>query len=174
MDYVDFSSDSSSSSSSSDSSSSEDSSSENEDVDMKTVEPSLKSQQDSANKELTKPKLPEILNPDEANLLLDLPDQYENSIGTNSQANSNEPTKHPKQLLSGDELNPEVKDNKAKFVQHYLALMTENFGDDLIKIRESNDFNDGNMPLLISALKEGVNMFDKEQRDLILSTSKSS
>lgn len=83
--------------------------------------------------------------------------------------------KHPKERLGDEEteeiLNPDVKDNKEAFTEYYLGLMTGgSFGDDLNKARQSNDFNNKtSMPLLIAALKEGVNMFDKEQRDLILS-----
>lgn len=87
--------------------------------------------------------------------------------------------KHPKTLL-GDEnaedaLDPGVRGNREAFTEHYLGLVTGrgSFGDDLDQLRASNDFGGAaSMPLLIAALKEGVNMFDAEQRNLILSAKK--
>ncbi|ODQ67118.1 hypothetical protein NADFUDRAFT_49560 [Nadsonia fulvescens var. elongata DSM 6958] len=59
--------------------------------------------------------------------------------------------------------------NKEKFESYYLGLMTTKFGDDLVKLRESKDFQPKSLPLLINALKEGVNIFDDAQQKLILS-----
>lgn len=45
-----------------------------------------------------------------------------------------------------------------------MRLMTEEFGDDLNKIREAKDFEDKSLPMLILALKQGVNIFDVEEK----------
>lgn len=92
----------------------------------------------------------------------------ETSLNTNPKAKIEKATKG-----DSDTLDPDVKDNKEEFMEYYLGLMTGgSFGDDINKVRESNDFGDGktSMPLLISALKIGYNMFDEDQRHLLLST----
>lgn len=45
-----------------------------------------------------------------------------------------------------------------------MRLMTEEFGDDLNKIREAKDFEDRSLPMLIRALKQGVNIFNAEEK----------
>lgn len=92
------------------------------------------------------------------------------------------PVEHPKSLIPPElEIqnpdkeaadNEEEKAKQQKFNEYYLNLMTTGFGEDLNAVRSSKDFTPASMPIIIRALKEGINMFDKEQRDLILSTGK--
>lgn len=90
------------------------------------------------------------------------------------------PVEHPKSLIPPElelqkEETAETEEDKAKqqkFNEYYLTLMTTGFGEDLNAVRSSKDFTPTSMPIIIRALKEGINMFDKEQRDLILSTGK--
>lgn len=89
------------------------------------------------------------------------------------------PVEHPKSLIPAElEIqkqdketdNEEERAKQQKFNEYYLNLMTTGFGEDLNAVRSSKDFTPASMPIIIRALKEGINMFDKEQRDLILST----
>lgn len=80
---------------------------------------------------------------------------------------------HPKKLIPKEleiDSNENEEAQKQKFNEYYLKLMTSGFGEDLNALRESKDFNADSMPIIIQSLKEGVNMFDKEQRDIILSS----
>jgi ribosome assembly protein 3 len=58
--------------------------------------------------------------------------------------------------------------NDGEFESYYVQLMTAEFGEDLDKLRQSNDFQPRSLPLLINALKEGKNMFDANQRKAVL------
>ncbi|ANB11663.1 hypothetical protein AWJ20_4484 [Sugiyamaella lignohabitans] len=59
--------------------------------------------------------------------------------------------------------------SKSEFEDYYVQMMTEKFGDDLNKLRQSNDFQPKSLFMLINALKEGVNIFDADQQKIILS-----
>lgn len=72
----------------------------------------------------------------------------------------------PKQSIPMELLNHSLDDQQ--FEQFYLQQVTQEFGDDLDKLRQSKDFNDNSLVLLIDALKQGVNIFDEEQRAVIL------
>lgn len=77
----------------------------------------------------------------------------------------------PDQLDSNAAAEETAAENTAKFNEYYLQLMTTGFGEDLDALRESKDFTASSMPLLIRSLKEGINMFDADQRNLILSAA---
>lgn len=85
---------------------------------------------------------------------------------------------HPKSLIPDqlvDTKSAEAEAEKSqKFNEYYLTLMTTGFGEDLNALRESKDFTAQSMPLIIRSLKEGINMFDADQRNLILSSASSS
>lgn len=80
---------------------------------------------------------------------------------------------HPKTLIPEELEGTAAADieNLHKFNEYYLTLMTTGFGEDLNALRESKDFTAQSMPLIIKSLKEGINMFDADQRNLILSAS---
>lgn len=81
---------------------------------------------------------------------------------------------HPKSLIPSEldaSTDAAEAENLHKFNEYYLTLMTTGFGEDLNALRESKDFTAGSMPLIIKSLKEGINMFDEDQRNLILSGS---
>jgi hypothetical protein len=75
-------------------------------------------------------------------------------------------SKNPKQLLPPQLINRTLNDQE--FEDFYLQQITQEFGDDLDKLRQSKDFNDNSLVMLIDALKQGVNIFDQEQRAVIL------
>ncbi|THX11387.1 hypothetical protein D6D13_04926 [Aureobasidium pullulans] len=50
------------------------------------------------------------------------------------------------------------------FTSFYLRQMTTEFAEDLDKIRSAGDFNDKSLGLLISALKQGRECFDRHDR----------
>lgn len=55
-----------------------------------------------------------------------------------------------------------------EFNKFYMQLLTSEFAQDLDLLRASNDFGQPSLPLLIDALKQGVNIFDPDQRKLLL------
>ncbi|KEQ69235.1 hypothetical protein M436DRAFT_56595, partial [Aureobasidium namibiae CBS 147.97] len=50
------------------------------------------------------------------------------------------------------------------FTSFYLRQMTTEFAEDLDKIRSAGDFNDKSLGLLIGALKQGRECFDRRDR----------
>lgn len=52
----------------------------------------------------------------------------------------------------------------AKFEEYYMRLITEEFGDDLNNVREAKDFEDRSLPMLVRALRQGVNIFNPEEK----------
>lgn len=74
---------------------------------------------------------------------------------------------HPKTLIP-KELNLEKTKSDTEFENYYTQLMTKEFGDDLNKLRQSKDFTDSSLFLLVRALKQGANIFDDTQRKQIL------
>jgi ribosome assembly protein 3 len=60
----------------------------------------------------------------------------------------------------------QVRDNEAEdaFTSFYLRQMTTEFAEDLDKIRSAGDFNDKSLGLLIGALKQGRECFDRHDR----------
>ncbi|KAI5196537.1 hypothetical protein AUEXF2481DRAFT_8746 [Aureobasidium subglaciale EXF-2481] len=61
---------------------------------------------------------------------------------------------------------PQVADAEAEdaFTSFYLRQMTTEFAEDLDKIRSAGDFNDKSLGLLIGALKQGRECFDRHDR----------
>ncbi|KAI5204853.1 hypothetical protein E4T39_03364 [Aureobasidium subglaciale] len=61
---------------------------------------------------------------------------------------------------------PRVADAEAEdaFTSFYLRQMTTEFAEDLDKIRSAGDFNDKSLGLLIGALKQGRECFDRHDR----------
>jgi len=56
----------------------------------------------------------------------------------------------------------------AKFEEYYMRLITTEFGDDLNALRQAKDFGDKSLPMLVRALRQGVNIFDKEERRVVI------
>lgn len=54
------------------------------------------------------------------------------------------------------------------FSRLYMDTLTEEFSADLDKLRKSKDFTEPSLPLLVKALKEGVNIFSDSQRQAVL------
>lgn len=59
-----------------------------------------------------------------------------------------------------------------EFDQYFLKIVTEQFGNDLEALRRAPDFHEGSLELLVSGLKQGVNIFDQEQKRLLLKQAK--
>jgi ribosome assembly protein 3 len=49
-----------------------------------------------------------------------------------------------------------------------MGLVASEFGEDLDAIRQSKDFDGRSLAILINALKNGSNIFDAEQRRILL------
>lgn len=61
-----------------------------------------------------------------------------------------------------------VPDNSIDFSQFFLNMVTEQFGEDLELLRRSTDFKEDSLEILINGLKQGVNIFTPEQRELLM------
>lgn len=53
---------------------------------------------------------------------------------------------------------------EAKFEEYYMRQLTTEFGDDLNAVRLSKDFGDNSLPMLVRALRQGVNIFNAEEK----------
>jgi hypothetical protein len=53
-----------------------------------------------------------------------------------------------------------------------MKLVTTEFSEDLDRLRQSKDFHDKSLALLIRGLKEGADMFNQEERNIILGNNK--
>jgi ribosome assembly protein 3 len=49
-----------------------------------------------------------------------------------------------------------------------MNLITSEFGDDLNNLRMAKDFNDKSLAMLVHSLKQGVNIFDPEEKRIVL------
>ena len=49
-----------------------------------------------------------------------------------------------------------------------MRLITEEFGDDLNAVRQAKDFGDRSLPLLVRALKQGINIFDAGEKRAVV------
>jgi ribosome assembly protein 3 len=45
-----------------------------------------------------------------------------------------------------------------------MRLVTEEFGEDINNFRSAKDFGDKSLPLLIKALKQGINIFSADEK----------
>ncbi|PRT52482.1 Ribosome assembly protein 3 [Wickerhamiella sorbophila] len=84
-----------------------------------------------------------------------------------SQPSDEEPShqeENPRTLIHKAPAAPASED----FNQFLLNMVTSEFGDDLEALRKANDFGPGSIELLISGLKQGVNIFSPEQRKMLL------
>ncbi|KAI4718095.1 hypothetical protein E4T48_05714 [Aureobasidium sp. EXF-10727] len=70
------------------------------------------------------------------------------------------------QTILPSTIGPQVGDAEAEdaFTSFYLRQMTTEFAEDLDKIRSAGDFNDKSLGLLIGALKQGRECFDRHDR----------
>ncbi|KAK4187824.1 ribosome assembly protein 3 [Podospora australis] len=68
------------------------------------------------------------------------------------------------------------KQVSAEFTSYYLQRATQEFAEDLDKVRTADDFKaDNALPMLISALQQGTAMFSpEEQRRIVTAEKKSS
>ncbi|EPS39127.1 hypothetical protein H072_7038 [Dactylellina haptotyla CBS 200.50] len=55
-----------------------------------------------------------------------------------------------------------------QFEEYYLKKLTEEFGDDLNSVRQSKDFTDRSLPVLVRALKGGVKGFSEDEMAAVL------
>ena len=61
-----------------------------------------------------------------------------------------------------------TEDTSQTFEQWYLRQVTKEFADDLDKIRQSKDFSESSLPMLIFALKQGAELLSEEERARIM------
>jgi len=52
----------------------------------------------------------------------------------------------------------------AAFTKFYMQRATQEFAEDLDRIRGADDFRDDALPLLINALQQGTSVFSKEEQ----------
>ncbi|GAO50077.1 hypothetical protein SAICODRAFT_212399 [Saitoella complicata NRRL Y-17804] len=71
----------------------------------------------------------------------------------------------PAPIATLDDRDPALAE---RFKDYYMNLVTEEFGDDLNKIREESTFNERSLPMLIRSLQSGTNIFSGEEKELFL------
>jgi ribosome assembly protein 3 len=70
---------------------------------------------------------------------------------------------------------PSQKSDKqvaAEFTSYYLQRATQEFAEDLDKVRSAGDFRNDAVPLLVNALQQGTVLFSPEQQQRIVTTEK--
>ncbi|MCJ1285730.1 hypothetical protein MMC26_005071 [Xylographa opegraphella] len=60
----------------------------------------------------------------------------------------------------------------ATFDSFYLQAVTREFADDIDKVRNSSDFKDSSLPILIEALRQGVGIYGEEERERVMGRGK--
>ena len=56
----------------------------------------------------------------------------------------------------------------AAFTKYYLQHATQEFAEDLDKVRAADDFRDDALPLLVNALQQGTSLFSMEEQRRIV------
>ncbi|RPB29489.1 hypothetical protein L211DRAFT_19310 [Terfezia boudieri ATCC MYA-4762] len=73
----------------------------------------------------------------------------------------------PSPLLQRDPTDPQ---SAQRFEEYYMQLITSEFGEELNQVRKAKDFGERSLPMLVRALKLGVNVFDiGEKRTVVRS-----
>lgn len=49
-----------------------------------------------------------------------------------------------------------------------MKALTAQYGDDLDKVRQAQDFKASSVPMLIKAMKQGADVFSEKEREVIL------
>nr|POE48723.1 hypothetical protein CFP56_38819 [Quercus suber] len=81
---------------------------------------------------------------------------------TQNQA-TQEPMLVPSQVPSSSRLAP-VVDYQQQFEDLYLRQVTRELGDDLVKLRNANDFSAGSVDVLVAALRQGTACFGSDEK----------
>ena len=56
----------------------------------------------------------------------------------------------------------------AAFTKYYLQHATQEFAEDLDRVRAADDFRDDALPLLVNALQQGTSVFSMEEQRRIV------
>lgn len=91
---------------------------------------------------------------------------HDDNLGPGNGLNEVDTATEPKELLPPELISRSLNDQQ--FEEFYMQQVTKQFGDDLDKLRQSKDFNEKSLVLLIDALQQGTNIFDRDQRAVIL------
>ncbi|TVY34619.1 Ribosome assembly protein [Lachnellula subtilissima] len=70
-------------------------------------------------------------------------------------------TSKPTKTVKGPKTDAEIS---AVFTQFYMQRATQEFAEDLDKVRGADDFKDDSVAMLVGALKQGVEVFSAEER----------
>ncbi|TVY34798.1 Ribosome assembly protein [Lachnellula occidentalis] len=68
---------------------------------------------------------------------------------------------NPTESVKGPKPDAEIS---AAFTQFYMQRATQEFSEDLDRVRGADDFKDGSVAMLVGALKQGVEVFSAEER----------
>ncbi|KAL9000863.1 MAG: hypothetical protein Q9169_000618 [Polycauliona sp. 2 TL-2023] len=77
----------------------------------------------------------------------------------------------PAEPILPSRANTEQSD-QSSFETFYLKQVTAEFADDLDKLRNASDFNEGSMPILIEALKNTASVYSEEEKADVLGPGK--
>ncbi|EMR08559.1 hypothetical protein PNEG_03039 [Pneumocystis murina B123] len=72
------------------------------------------------------------------------------------------------QQTNGTTENDSLDTSYDLFEQHYMDVVAREFEDELDQLRRDPSFNPKEMPLLVSALKKGVNIFSQEEKKKVM------
>jgi ribosome assembly protein 3 len=62
------------------------------------------------------------------------------------------------------------KDVSSEFTSYYLQRATQEFAEDLDKVRTAEDFKNEAIPVLVNALQQGTAMFSPEEQRRVVET----
>ncbi|TVY55005.1 Ribosome assembly protein 3 [Lachnellula cervina] len=86
---------------------------------------------------------------------------YEIEIQPITKSPSPPQSSKPTETLKGPKTDAEIS---AAFTQFYMQRATQEFAEDLDKVRGADDFKDESVAMLVGALKQGVEVFSAEER----------
>ena len=62
----------------------------------------------------------------------------------------------------------EEDDIDQAFEKHYLRQLTAEYADELDGLRAGDDFSDASLPILMTALRQGTDLFSREEKKVIV------
>ena len=62
----------------------------------------------------------------------------------------------------------EEDDIDQKFEKYYLQQLTAEYADELDGLRAGEDFSDASLPILMTALRQGTDLFSREEKKMVV------
>ncbi|KAK6509412.1 hypothetical protein TWF481_004157 [Arthrobotrys musiformis] len=101
------------------------------------------------------------------------------SASASSDSDTEEPSSKPKvqkpapSTTSTPSIPPQLRSittsqTEKQFEEYYMKRLTEEFGEDLNSVRQSKDFTDRSLPVLVRALRGGVKGFGEDEMAVVV------